>query len=615
MAEISNLLNKVYKIVGKGVQLAEALIYLLRQLISPKILFVSHKEQQCGVYQFGRNIAEALGKSKKYSFVYAECLIEKEFKSVVTKIKPTAIIYNYHPATMSWLTKKAILKINVPHIGIIHEVSQDVADTADDSLFDYHIAPDPTLLLKNPIVFKTGRLIPEYENRYALPEVPTIGSFGFGTAGKGFERLVSTIQSEFDEAIIRLHIPFAAFADADGSSARAISQRCKEIIVNPKISITISHDFLDQKQLLDFLGQNSMNAFFYEQNNGRGISSVIDFALAVQRPIAITKSAMFRHLYSVSPSICIEDSSLKQILNNGFQPLTKYRGEWCEANLIWDYERIVETVFGLRRAMIIGKIRQRLGMISKKVESGKSEDSWIPTIGGGVVEQQLNKDEKLQPISISNVSSFNRILDNDARKQYKPVIDNLFKLLPEAMARKIPEANIQQAFVLDTVLKYATKVTNPKILCIGSYDDTAAGALKTYGYMMDEVDPVLNYDLNTFMHKPSTIKSSYDMIFSTSVIEHVKDDELFVSQIGELLAPGGIAVLTCDYNNQYKPGDPIPQEDFRMYTQKDFKERLLPLLKDCSLVDDPRWDCQNPDFEYAGCQYTFASLVFRKSKS
>jgi SAM-dependent methyltransferase len=585
----------------------------MEKISKKKILIVSHKEQQCGVYQLGHNVAEALGKSKKYSFVYAECSGEKEFKSIVTKIKPVAIIYNYYPSTMSWLTKKVILKINVPHIDIIHEVSQDVADTRDDSLFDYHIAPDATLLLKNPLVFKTGRLVPEYENRYALPEVPTIGSFGFGTAGKGFERLISTIQSEFDEAIIRLHIPFATFGDVDGSSARAISQRCKEIIVKSKISITISHDFLDQKQLLDFLGQNSMNAFFYEQNNGRGISSVIDFALAVQRPIAITKSAMFRHLYSASPSICIEDSSLKEIMHNGFQPLTKYRREWSEANLIWDYERIIGNILSIKRKSAIGEMQQRLGGFFKKVESRKSEDSWMPTIGRGVIEQQLNKDERFLPISAPNVSSFNRILDNNARKQYKPVIDNLFELLPEMMARKIPEANIQQAFVLDTVLKYATKISNPEILCIGSYDDTAAGALKKYGYMMDEVDPVLNYDLNTFMHKPSTVKSSYDIIFSTSVLEHVKDDGLFVSQIAELLASGGIAVLTCDYNDQHKPGDPIPQEDFRMYTQNDFKERLLPLLKGCSLVDAPRWDCPNPDFEYAGCRYTFASFVFKKN--
>lgn len=587
----------------------------VKSYLEKKIIIISHKEQQCGVYQFGRNVAEVLAKSKKYSFIYSECSSAEEYYSKVADIKPVAIIYNYYPSTLPWLNKKIIRKIAVPHIDIIHEVTQEVADAADDSFFDYHIAADPTLLLKNPIVFKTGRLIPKYENRYTLPEVPTIGSFGFGTAGKGFEKLVSTVQNEFDDAIIKLNIPFAAFGDSGGSGARAIAEQCEKIIVKPGIQLVLGHQFLTQEQVLQFLAQNSLNAFFYEENKGRGISSVIDHALSVQRPIAITKSTMFRHVHSASPSICIEDSSLKQIMQNGTDPLVRYNREWSEANLIWDYERIIESVLSKKQKSRVDRIRQRLGRIFKKVESKTFKDSWTPTLERGTVEQQIGRDEKFQPVSIPDVTSFNRILDNTARQQYKPIIDALYDLLPEMMTHKIPEANIQQAFVLDTVHKYACRCESSEILCIGSYDDTAAAALKKYGYRMDEVDPVLNYDLNTFMHKPSTVKGSYNIVFSTSVIEHVRKDELFITQIAELLAPGGTAITTCDYNDLYKKGDAIPQEDFHMYTQKDFTERFLPLLKDCSLVDTPQWDCPNPDFEYAGYRYTFATFVFRKNKA
>ncbi len=218
------------------------------------------------------------------------------------------------------------------------------------------------------------------------------------------------------------------------------------------------------------------------------------------------------------------------------------------------------------------------------------------------------------PSEISNVTSFNRILDNAARVQYEPVIKKLFELVPEMMSRKIPEANIQQAFILDTVQKFASQFVSPKILCVGSYEDTAASSLKKLGYRIQEIDPKLNYDLGTFYHKPFTVKSSYDIVFSTSVLEHVENDELFMLQIAELLAPGGISVLTCDYNDQYKPGDMIPQEDFRFYSQKDLTQRILPLLKNCSLVDAPQWDCPNPDFTYAGCHYTFATFVFQKDR-
>jgi SAM-dependent methyltransferase len=578
-----------------------------------KVLIISHKEKQCGVYQYGRNIADTLRKSEVYDFRYAECSSPEELFSIVHQVLPAAVIYNYYPSTLPWLKKKIIQK---PQADIIHEITQQVADLSDDLFFHYHIAPDPTLLLRNPLVFKTGRLIPKYINRYAQPEVPTIGSFGFGTAGKGFEKLISTVQDEFDEAIIKLHIPFATFADADGAAARAIAQRCKEIVVKRNIRIFVSHNFLTQDELLDFLSQNSINAFFYEENKGRGISSVIDYALAVERPIAITKSNMFRHILSSYPSICIEDTSLQQIMRNGVEPLMGYYREWSEANLIWDYERIVGRMMdsGVRQSSLLDRLKNRLPKAFNRLGTIK-KNYWTPSVVADSTIQQGKRYSMNSFASVPSVISFNRILDNKARDQYKGVIKNLNHWLPEMMARKIPEANIQQAFVLDTVFKFSQELKAPRILCVGSYDDTAAAGLKKLGIRIDEIDPVLNYDLNTFMDRPSTIKEGYDIIFSTSVIEHVEDDEKFMVQIAELLAPGGVAILTADFNDQYKPGDCIPREDYRLYTQKDIKERLLKLLKDCSLVDEPQWDCPNPDFSYAGCRYAFATLVFRKERA
>ena len=43
------------------------------------------------------------------------------------------------------------------------------------------------------------------------------------------------------------------------------------------------------------------------------------------------------------------------------------------------------------------------------------------------------------------------------------------------------------------------------------------------------------------------------------------------------------------------------------------RERLLPLVSRCELVDTPRGDCGEPDFSYEGCRYTFATLVFRRT--
>jgi SAM-dependent methyltransferase len=216
-------------------------------------------------------------------------------------------------------------------------------------------------------------------------------------------------------------------------------------------------------------------------------------------------------------------------------------------------------------------------------------------------------------VPLSLPRSFNRILDNSARELYAPVIAQMESAMPKTMAKKIPEANVQQAFALDAVYSFASGIASPKILCIGSYESTDAMFLKQAGFNVEEIDPVLNYSLDEFFSRPSTLKNTYDIIFSTSVIEHVEEDELFVRQMADLLRPGGTGVITCDFREGYVKGDPKPEVDFRFYTREDLASRLLTCLPDCQLLDPPRWDGAEPDFHYGGYTYTFATFCFRKN--
>jgi len=326
------------------------------------VLLVSHAvKQRCGIYQFGAQLATALQSSKRYAFSYAECSNEADYWAATARVKPALIIYNHSPTTMPWLRRGIMRRARAAQVGVIHEVTQAVADGADDSLFEFHIAPDPTLELRNPTVFKTGRLVPDFRNDVQAPRVPTIGSFGFGTHGKGFDVLIERVQAEFDEAVIRLHIPFSDFFDAAGSSARAIADRCRGLVTKPGVSIELSHDFLTNEQLLGFLAGNSLNAFLYDDQPGRGISSVIDHALAVRRPIAVSRSSMFRHLHRVEPPVTVEDASLREILARGFAPLAPYAAAWTQAALVADYERIVDSVLATRRAAQPASAVRRIG--------------------------------------------------------------------------------------------------------------------------------------------------------------------------------------------------------------------------------------------------------------
>lgn len=109
------------------------------------VLIVSHKEQQCGIQQYGQNIAEALERSKNYNFFYMECSDKEELRMLIDIYNPSAIIYNYYIYTMSWLNSWITNSIPVPQLGIMHECYQTLADRVDNRLFDYHICPDPTI--------------------------------------------------------------------------------------------------------------------------------------------------------------------------------------------------------------------------------------------------------------------------------------------------------------------------------------------------------------------------------------------------------------------------------------------------------------------------------------
>jgi hypothetical protein len=636
------------------------------------ILIVSHQKALCGVYEFGRAVADALAASRRYDFVFAECGGPDDYHAAVATHDPAAIIYNFHVTTLPWLKRGVIARHAGPHVGLIHEVTQEVADQFDTQLFDFAIAPDPTLLLRNPKVFKTGRLIARYENNRPPPSVPRIGSFGFGTPGKGFEALVARVQDEFNEAIIALNIPFATFADADGTNARAIAERCRQTIRKPGIVLEIDHKYMSSLEVLDFLARSSLNAFFYEAQGGRGVSSAVDNALAVGRPIAVTKSSMFRHVHHVRPPVTVDDQRLTDILARGFAPVAGLSREWSAENLVWDYERIISAVLATRAGTkrgFVGKVAGRLratdafqaveeigARVGRKLapsaravvetlessppgrrlrdavqahprlkanlrsirtrvaraDAPATTGDWIPTTGDDSHLRISQRGQVERYLPVPRVQGLNRILDQPAFAIYQPAVDYLFRHMPEVMARKIPQANIQQAFVLDTVMRLVAGIERPELLSVGSYEDTAALALMLSGRRVDEIDPVLNYDLSTYMTKPSCKRGSYHAVFATSVIEHVADDERFLREIEELLAPGGVGVITCDFNDSYKPGDPLPAEDRRFYTQRDLRERMLRVLSRCALVDEPHWDCQAPDFSYGGCQYTFASFVFRK---
>jgi len=539
-------------------------------------LFVNHAGGQCGVHQFGLAVHEALAGAADVSFDYVECSELCELLNAIVDRAPDVVIFNHYPGVLQWFNAATTALIRdatrgtVPLVGLLHECAQDVADRASAVMFDLHIAPDPTLRLTNPLVRKTGRLVPRYEKRPAPPEVTTIGSFGFGTPGKGFERVVERVMAEFDRAHVRLHIPFAEFGDKEGAAARSIEAACRDLLTKPGVTLEITHDFKDRAALLDFLAGNTVNVFLYAKQEGRGLSSVIDLALAVGRPIAVSDSQMFRHIAGAEPTIVLDRTSLKEVIANGFRPLDPFASAWTAENLAREYGQVVMSALARADTKLADQRGRR------------------------------------------RASCWNRVLDDAAREDFRPVVDELFRLTPDIMSRKIAEANVQQAFVFEAVRSHAGPPRGRRVLSVGAYEDSATSALRRIGYSVTEIDPEFNYDLATFVHRFPGRLGTFDVVLATSVLEHVPRDEEFVSQMADLLAPGGVAVLTCDFNDSYKLGDRLPCTDVRFYTAADLRGRILGAMRGCALVDEPSWAGAEPDFAFEGCRYSFAGFVVRK---
>ena len=416
---------------------------------------------------------------------------------------------------MGWISERKGLRINshkvkAIQIGIIHDLTQESADNSTAMLFDYYIAADPTLLLKNPIVYKTGRLIPHFEGAPHFNKLTNIGSFGFATNSKGFIKIIEKVSEEFNEAVINLNISFAKFGDENGENARKIAEMTQKAIKKKDILLNIAHEYLSTEELLTFLSKNDLNVFLYDYQENVGISSAADWALAVKKPLVITKSSMFRHLFDCYPSICVEDNSLKTILGNGVKAIEGLCEEWCPENLLWDYERIVTDIINKNKNLGLKfqmqkKMSQFLHLMHlKRITPPPSPSPWLKKNDTNIFDGFIDRD--YHPI-ISGDIHLNVILDNRMREKYKQTEEFLKDIAPELIVKKIPESNIQQAFVFDTAYRIANlQKDSIKILAVGAFEDTALIALKKLGFTIEFIDPVINYDLRVHISLNPVLK-------------------------------------------------------------------------------------------------------------
>lgn len=256
------------------------------------IIFLNHQQPRCGVYQMGRRIASALS-SRIPDFHSYEGDFEGA-KALASRLNPKIVVHNWHPYTLPWSADMMRIFPSAKHVGLIHEIAESSAH-AGLELFTYRMVCDPDFPVDNVKTFRSVRHVPRYEKPLLKNDRFTVGSFGFAVGGKLYHHVVPLVCASFPRPLIRLHIPRAFYGDAAGAAAHGYAGECAKRLDNGA-ELQVTHDFMPEEDLLDWLAQNDLNVFFYEPNIGRGIASALDYAIAVRRPLAINNSDMFRHV-------------------------------------------------------------------------------------------------------------------------------------------------------------------------------------------------------------------------------------------------------------------------------------------------------------------------------
>jgi hypothetical protein len=334
-------------------------------LVSKKnILYVSQRTgfmddattSYCGIGIQGKLTSDILisGDSTKYTFLREFLDNNSSLEKAILKHSPAVIVYNYHPNTMGWVQDSVIRNKyrHIKHVMIVHCLEQTDIDNFNPNNFhgfNYIISDNSTLRGDNKHVFIVSRSLPrspQNMNKDRVDIIPKIGFQGFGFSHKGIDRIAHQIQQEFDEAIFRLHIPFSLYGDKYGVEARKRIDEVKAILTKPGIKLEVSHKFLSNEEIIQWLNENTVNCYFNNYSTENGIASSPDYAIAARRPIAVNNSRMLRHLHNLTPPIEIEKTSLRQIIHNGLAPLKPIYDRYKQENVVRDYERICDILLG-----------------------------------------------------------------------------------------------------------------------------------------------------------------------------------------------------------------------------------------------------------------------------
>jgi len=305
-----------------------------------KILFVNHSQQQCGVYQHGKRTAEILSADDRIDIEYIEINNSDSLFIKNYEINPDVIVYQWHISTMPWLNKKIISLIDAKQFIFFQEGSGDVPTYLNATGY---IMGNMENSINNKNFYSLPRAIVEKEIKTLPLNNPIkIGSFGLATPNKNFDDICRKVVNEFTDAEIRLHLTRANMAGSLAEKMlKDIIYECKSVVNDTNIKLNITTHFVSDDEIINFLQENDVNLFFYDNQPERGIASATDYAIGAETRFGVNNSSMFRHILKECPELDVTNKKIKDLINLGNVPALKLKSLWGNKKLC---DRFIEII-------------------------------------------------------------------------------------------------------------------------------------------------------------------------------------------------------------------------------------------------------------------------------
>jgi glycosyltransferase involved in cell wall biosynthesis len=258
-------------------------------------------------------------------------------------------VFNWHFVTMAaHLDPAVIAGLHGAKFTIVLELAPgDPLKLVPPGVFDGYIALDPDAPTAGGIYPFCRPLPGEPLNPPPTGRsTPVIGSFGFGTPGKGFELLVEAANRAFETAIIRVNVPIGTYVFTEGLHRRNYVQHIESVckrIAKPGIEVRFTRDFMSPDELVSWCGENDLNCFMYTRCQP-GLSATTDQAIISGRPLLTSSNDTFRHIHRYIPPYPI--FGLREAMETTTAAVQALQRDWSRGTFSATFHRMLAD-FGL----------------------------------------------------------------------------------------------------------------------------------------------------------------------------------------------------------------------------------------------------------------------------